>query len=122
MNSKYFDMMLFGDDFAKSMGIHSLKLRNRSIFMICILISVVVSTAGVISFIGLIIPHIIRKIHRFSSRFECILSMCLGAVILINADTLSRTLFSPAQLSVGIFTAIIGAPALSFILFKRKIG
>lgn len=119
-NSKYFDFMLFGDEFAKSMGIHPVKLRNQSIFMICILISVVVSTAGVIAFIGLIIPHIIGKIHRYSPYFECILSMMLGAIILINADTLSRTLFSPAQLSVGIFTAIIGAPTLSFILFKRN--
>jgi iron complex transport system permease protein len=45
--------------------------------------------------------------------------MILGAIVLINADTLSRTLFSPAQLSIGIFTAILGAPLLSYILFKR---
>ena len=119
-NSKYFDFMLFGDEFAKSMGIQPVKLRNGSIFMICILISVVVSTAGIIAFVGLIIPHIIRKIHRYSTYFENILCMLMGAIILINADTLSRTLFSPAQLSVGIFTAIIGAPALSVILFKRN--
>ncbi|WP_272866928.1 FecCD family ABC transporter permease [Silvanigrella aquatica] len=120
-NSKYFDHMLFSDDFGKSMGINPIKIRNKTIFMICILISLVVSSAGIIAFVGLIIPHIVRKIHRFSSLFECVICMFLGAIILVNADTLSRTLFSPAQLSVGIFTAILGAPALSFILFKRNL-
>ena len=117
--SKFYDYMLFGDDFAKSMGINPVKLRNNSILMICILISLAVSTSGIIAFIGLIIPHIIRKIHRFSSYFEIIICMILGAIVLVNADTLSRSLFSPAQLSVGIFTAILGAPMLSFILLKR---
>ena len=117
--SKFYDYMLFGDDFAKSMGINPVKLRNNSILMICILISLAVSTSGIIAFIGLIIPHIIRKIHRFSSCFEIIICMILGAIVLVNADTLSRSLFSPAQLSVGIFTAILGAPMLSFILLKR---
>jgi iron complex transport system permease protein len=117
--SKFYDYMLFGDDFAKSMGINPVKLRNSSILMICILISLAVSTSGIIAFIGLIIPHIIRKIHRFSSHFEIIICMILGAIVLVNADTLSRSLFSPAQLSVGIFTAILGAPMLSFILLKR---
>lgn len=119
VNSKYYDFMLFGDEFAKSIGINPVKLRNDTILMICILIALAVSTAGIIAFIGLIVPHIIRKIHRYSSFFECLLCMLLGAIILINADTLSRSLFSPAQLSVGIFTAIIGAPMLSFILLKR---
>ncbi|WP_161998140.1 FecCD family ABC transporter permease [Silvanigrella paludirubra] len=117
--SKFYDYMLFGDDFAKSMGINPVKLRNNSILMICILISLAVSTSGIIAFIGLIIPHIIRKIHRFSSYFEIIICMILGAIVLVNADTLSRSLFSPAQLSVGIFTAILGAPMLSFILLNR---
>lgn len=117
-NANNYNLMLFGDDFAKSMGINPVKLRNISIFMICILISIVVSSAGIIAFIGLIVPHIIRKIHRFNPYSECLLSMIFGAIILINADTLSRTLFSPAQLSIGIFTAIIGAPILSIILLK----
>lgn len=120
-NSKYFDGMLFGDDFSKSLGIDAEKIRNKSILMICILISVVVSTSGVIAFIGLIIPHIVRKIHRFETHFECVFCMLFGAIILVNADTLSRTLFSPSHLSVGIFTALIGAPMLSFIILKRKI-
>ncbi|KAB8030947.1 FecCD family ABC transporter permease [Fluviispira multicolorata] len=120
-NAKYFDFMIFGDDFSKSLGINSLKIRCISIVMICILVSLVVSTAGSIGFIGLIIPHMIRKIHRFSPFFECILCMQLGAIILINADTLSRSLFSPAQLPLGIFTAILGAPILAFILIRKQV-
>jgi iron complex transport system permease protein len=116
---KYLDILLFGDEFSKSMGVDPAHLRKKIIFLICILISIVIVLSGSIAFIGLIIPHIIKRIHRFSSQFEVILSMILGAIVLINADTLSRTLFSPAQLSIGIFTAILGAPLLSYILFKR---
>ncbi|WP_338637772.1 iron ABC transporter permease [Spirobacillus cienkowskii] len=116
---KYLDILLFGDEFAKSIGVDPTHLRKKIIFLICIIISIVIVLSGSIAFIGLIIPHIIKRIHRFSSQFEVILSMILGAIVLINADTLSRTLFSPAQLSIGIFTAILGAPLLSYILFKR---
>ncbi|WP_315861828.1 FecCD family ABC transporter permease [Fluviispira vulneris] len=120
-NANYFDLMSFGDDFSKSMGLNPVKLRKISVVMICFLVSLVVSTAGSIGFIGLIIPHMIRKMHRFSARFECILSMILGSIVLVNADTLSRSLFSPAQLPLGIFTAILGAPVLAFILIRKKV-
>ncbi len=117
--SYYFDLVLFGDEFSKTMGVNSEKVRKECIFYVCIVISVVVSVAGIISFIGLIVPHIVRKIHRVEYRSEMLISMLIGAIILINSDTLARTILKPAQLPVGIFTAIIGAPFLAIILLKR---
>ncbi|MGY3803064.1 FecCD family ABC transporter permease [Pigmentibacter ruber] len=117
--SKYFNIIQFGDDFSKSMGIKPEKIRKQCIFYVCILISITVSIAGIISFIGLIIPHLVRKIHRVDSKSELFICTFLGAIVLLNADTLSRVLLSPAQLPVGIFTALIGAPFLTMILLKR---
>ena len=110
---------MFGDDFSKTMGINPEKVRKECIFYVCIIISVVVSVAGIISFIGLIVPHVVRKIHRVDHRSEMLICMLIGAIILVNSDTLARTILKPAQLPVGIFTAIIGAPFLAMILLKR---
>jgi iron complex transport system permease protein len=118
--SKFYDFLVFGDDFSFSNGINPLKVRSLSVFMICFLISIVVSVSGIIGFIGLIVPHIVNRMHRYSSQFQGILSMILGAIFLVNADTLSRTLFPPTQISVGVFTSIIGAPILSVIILSRK--
>lgn len=118
--SQYFNKILFGDDFAKSLGVSSEKIRKECIFYVCVIISLVVSLAGSISFIGLIVPHIVRKVHRVGHRSELIICMFLGAIILVNADTLARTVLKPAQLPVGIFTALIGAPFLAIILLKRN--
>ncbi len=117
--SNFFSIILFGDDFSKTMGINPEKVRKECIFYVCIIISVVVSVAGIISFIGLIVPHVVRKIHRVDHRSEMLICMLIGAIILVNSDTLARTILKPAQLPVGIFTAIIGAPFLAMILLKR---
>ncbi|WGL61361.1 iron ABC transporter permease [Pigmentibacter sp. JX0631] len=117
--SRFFNVIQFGDDFSKSMAIDPEKIRKECIFFVCILISITVSIAGIISFIGLIIPHLVKKIHRVNSKSELIICIFLGAIVLLNADTLSRILLSPAQLPVGIFTALIGAPFLTMILLKR---
>ena len=112
--------LLFGDEFAKSLGVNPEKIRNKLIFLICILISAVVSISGAIGFIGLIVPHYVRKLHKSTVYFELILTMICGAIVLVISDLLSRVMLSPSQLPIGIFTALIGAPALAFILLRDK--
>ena len=118
--SKLIPLLMFEDTFSKSLGIQPERLRNKLIFLICILISIVVSISGSIGFIGLIIPHYVQKLHRSFILQELILTMICGALVLVFADFLSRVLIPPSQLPIGIFTALIGAPALAFILLKRS--
>lgn len=110
--------LVFEDEFSKSLGVNPEKIRNKLIFLICILISVVVSISGAIGFIGLIVPHYVRKLHKSNVAKEFILTMICGAIVLVIADLLSRVILSPSQMPIGIFTALIGAPALAFILLK----
>lgn len=111
--------LIFGDEFAKSLGVNPDKTRNKLIFFICILISVVVSVSGAIGFIGLIVPHIARKLYPVQHQGQYYFIMILGAIILVFSDFLSRVLLSPTQLPIGIFTAFLGTPALAIILLRR---
>ncbi|MES2614719.1 MAG: iron ABC transporter permease [Bdellovibrionota bacterium] len=116
----FLNYLLFGDDFAKSLGVNPEKIRNKLIFLICILISIVVSISGAIGFIGLIVPHYVRKMHKGTVFNELVLTMICGSIVLVIADLLSRVLLAPSQLPIGIFTALIGAPSLAFILLRER--
>jgi iron complex transport system permease protein len=120
-NSNQLNLLLFGDEFAKSLGVDPIRLRRSMIFGVCILVSIAVSISGAIGFIGLIVPHFVKKWRRGSALMQCFLSMLIGSSLLIFADMLSRILFSPAQLPIGVFTALLGAPVFCFILLQRRI-
>ncbi len=79
----------------------------------------VVSAAGLIGFVGLIVPHGARRLVGGSYQRIVPMSAALGAIFLVTADTLARTLFAPAELPVGVLTAVIGAPAFIYLLYKR---
>jgi iron complex transport system permease protein len=79
-----------------------------------------VSVSGSIGFVGLILPHAVRLLVGPGHRALLPLSALLGAVFLVWADTLARTLFDPREIPVGIVTAMIGAPLFAFLLTRRK--
>jgi iron complex transport system permease protein len=112
--------LMFGDEFAKSLGVDACRIRNKLILVVCILIAIVVSISGAIGFIGLIVPHYIKKLHKTSLLEELILIMIFGSIILVIADLLSRIILPPSQLPIGIFTALIGAPSLALILLREN--
>jgi iron complex transport system permease protein len=87
--------------------------------MTALLTSMAVAQAGTIGFVGLIIPHIVRLLVGYQHRHLLPISILAGALFLLIADTLARTLLSPVQLPVGIFTALIGVPV--FLVLSRKI-
>lgn len=119
-NSNQLNLLLFGDEFAKSLGVDPIRLRRHMIFGVCILVSIAVSISGAVGFIGLIVPHFVKKCRKGSVLMQCFLSMLFGSSLLVFADMLSRILFSPAQLPIGVFTALLGAPAFCLILLKRR--
>ena len=101
------------------MGVKVERARIILIILAALLAASAVSVAGLLGFVGLIIPHIMRLI--VGSDFEYLLptSMFFGAVLVVVADTVARTVFSPIEIPVGIFMAFLGAPFFLYLL-KRK--
>ncbi|MBW9221569.1 iron ABC transporter permease [Methanothermococcus sp. SCGC AD-155-C09] len=107
-----------GDEVAKSLGVDIGKIRLMSMLLSSLLTAVNVAFLGIIGFIGLISPHIIRILVGGDYRFLIPLSFLFGSVMLLSADILSRTLISPIVLPVGILTSFLGAPMFLYLLLK----
>ncbi len=104
--------LAFGDEFANSLGFSAKRLRRAGILLVAVLTAVVVSVAGSIGFVGLVIPHAARWLVRSHIAAEWLVSAILGAALVLVADTLARVVVLPSELPVGIFTALIGVPLL----------
>ena len=118
-HSRALDLLARGDLFALKSGVNTHRI-NLMIFMItALLTSMAVAQAGTIGFVGLIIPHLVRMVAGYQHRQLIPMCVLVGACFLLAADTLARTVMSPIQLPVGIFTALIGVPV--FLWLNRKV-
>ena len=114
------DVLALGDRSAAASGIDVERLRLVAILLVCILTGVAVAFAGVIAFVGLIVPHALRLIVGPSHRYLVPLSALGGAVLLGLADIAARTVIPFGDLPVGIFTALVGGP-LFLALLRRTL-
>ncbi len=114
----------FGEKDAKSMGISTAKTQTIAFAIAASITAIAVSLSGLIGFVGLVIPHAIRLVFGPDHRQLLPLSAVFGAGFLVIADTLARIIVAPAQLPVGVVTAIIGGPFFLILLIKytSKIG
>ncbi|MFJ3956718.1 FecCD family ABC transporter permease [Arthrobacter sp. NPDC090010] len=112
------DVLALGDRTASAMGVGVERLRLITILLSCVLTGVAVAFAGVISFVGLIVPHALRLVVGPSQRYLVPLSCLGGAVLLGLADIAARTVIPFADLPVGVFTALLGGPL--FLLLLRR--
>lgn len=119
INSHKYNILAMGSETAKTLGINSSFLKNSSYFAASLLIGSVVSVSGIIGFVGLIVPHVCRLIWGVDNRIIIPTSFFIGAIYLTLADTIARTIISPAELPVGAITAIIGAPIFIYLLRTR---
>jgi iron complex transport system permease protein len=115
--AKQLNIIAMGDEVAVSLG-QSVEL-TRLVFvaLAALLASAAVSIAGLIGFLGLIVPHFVRLILGNDYRFILPTSALIGAILLVTADTAARTVFDPQEIPVGVLTAVLGGPA--FILLVR---
>ena len=112
--------LLTGDAAAKSMGVNVNTLRFVSMLMASMITAVCVSFLGMIGFVGLICPHVIKKIIGQDHRVSITASALAGSILLLLADTLSRSMGNGSALPVGAITSILGAPFfLAIILFRK---
>jgi iron complex transport system permease protein len=107
-----------GDDYAKSLGVNVTRVRLSGMVLASLTTAVVVSFYGIIAFVGLVVPHIVRRIIGNDEQFLIPASAIFGGMFLLLADTLARTIISPVILPVGILTSFIGAPLFLFLLIK----
>jgi iron complex transport system permease protein len=109
-----------GDEVSRSLGLEVKLYRAFIIITAAVLAGSAVSVSGTIGFIGLIAPHLSRMLVGNDYRFLVILSSIIGALLLITADLLARTVFQPVELPVGLFTAALGAPFFFYLIYRNK--
>ncbi|MDR2809351.1 MAG: iron ABC transporter permease [Tannerellaceae bacterium] len=114
--------MQSGDEHAKSLGVRVQSVRLSGMLCAALLTAVVVSFYGVIAFVGLVVPHIIRRMIGSDEQFLLPASAVFGGFFLLLSDTLARTLISPVVLPVGILTSFVGAPLFLFLLIRGFAG
>jgi iron complex transport system permease protein len=101
---------------AAALGVDTRRLRLELFFIAAMLTAAAVTTAGAVGFVGLITPHLIRRLGGTDHRILLPASVLLGGSLLLLADAVARTLISPLQLPVGVLTALLGVPAFLFLL------
>ncbi len=109
-----------GDDNAKTLGIDAERFRIIGLLIISVMSAGVVSFIGLVGFIGLIAPHIMRMIVGTDNRYLLPASAAFGAVLMIGSDLIGKTLFSPAIIQVGVVTAFLGGPMLLYLIIRKK--
>ena len=117
---KYFNAIALDEKTAKSVGINTEKFKKIIIVMTCIITAICVSNCGIIGFVGLMIPHMVRIIFGGNYKLVIPMSGIVGAIFLILSDDLARTIISPTEIPIGIITAIIGAPYLIYLIYRRQ--
>lgn len=114
------DALSFGDDSAKSRGVNVDRFRIISLLLASLLSAIAVSFLGIIGFVGLVAPHIIKIVMGNSYRWVLTLSPLIGAILLLGADFLSKMILSPIILPIGILTSFMGVPIFLYLLLKRS--
>ena len=114
------DGMLMGEQHALTLGVPVDKVRRRVIVLTSLLTAMCVSAAGMIGFVGLVVPHFVRQYSGSLHRRLIPLSAIWGAATLVYADLLARLILRPSELPVGVVTAMVGAPVFMWIMLRRR--
>lgn len=114
--SGWLDALAAGEDTALALGIHPGRTRLILMIFVSLIVGVMVSGAGSIGFVGLIVPHMARALVGTRHRLLLPASACLGACFLLVADVGARMLFPPTEMAIGVLTGVVGAPLMLLLL------
>lgn len=112
--------LALGEAAATHVGVDIKKIRTQVVIMVAILCGLSVAWCGMIGFVSLIAPHLVRQMMGADHRRVIPISMLVGAILLLASDTIARTIAIPAEIPVGIFTSILGAPFFMILLSKFR--
>lgn len=114
------DALLLGEVEARSLGINVARLQWQVVLWTALLTGVAVAACGMIGFVGLVSPHLARLLTGASHQRVLPLAVLLGAILLLLADIFARTLIAPAEIPIGIITALVGGPVFIALLVREK--
>lgn len=118
--SKDLNILNLGEELSLSLGLNLKRIQRICIFVSSLLAASAVSIAGIISFVGLVVPNLSRLLVGNDHRYSVICSVILGALFLLVSDTISRTVIAPSEIPVGIVTSFIGAPVFIWLILRKK--
>lgn len=118
--SKELNALILGEKEAHSFGINTKRVRNTCILTGTVMIAVIVSICGVIGFVGLMVPHLLRLVIGADYRKLIPFSILYGGIFMVLGDTIARVTIKPSELPIGSITALFGAPFFIFLLLRRK--
>lgn len=119
LHGRHLDVLSLGDDEAAALGVNARRVRLIVLAAASLATASAVAVSGLIGFVGIIVPHVVRRLFGTGYRTVLPLSFLLGAAFLTLADLLARTLLSPAELPIGVVTAFLGAPFFVLVLRVR---
>ncbi len=118
--SKSMNVMMLGEQEARHLGIHTQRIKKLVILISAVGIGAAVAVSGIIGFVGLVVPHLLRLFMGPDNRFLIPASILLGALLLLSSDLFARLIVVPAELPIGIVTSIIGAPFFLWLLMRNR--
>ncbi|WP_306810271.1 FecCD family ABC transporter permease [Campylobacter lari] len=123
INKNALNILLSGDEEAKNLGVDAYGLRIKLLIVSSLAVSFAVAFTGIIAFVGLIIPHVVRLIFKtYDNAIVIPYSIVFGGIFLLISDIIARTLLSPVQIPIGIITALFGSPIFLYLALKSKKG
>ena len=114
------NLISFGETIALSRGVDTARLKTALFFTVSFLVGTVVSVAGPIGFVGMMCPHICRMLVGHNHRYLLPASFLFGGAFLVMCDTIARTVIAPAEIPVGVITALLGGPFFLWLLMQRR--
>lgn len=118
--SNKLNILATSDDSARALGINATQLRVSCLVIVSLIAAAIVSYTGVIGFVGLVAPHVVRIFIGSDNRFLIPASAAFGAALLLISDVIGRTIISPSVLEVGVVTAFLGAPLFLYLIIRQK--
>ncbi|MEC9466767.1 MAG: iron ABC transporter permease, partial [Myxococcota bacterium] len=119
--AKSLDAWLLGEAEASHLGVDTDQLKRLAVGSCALAVGAAVAVSGIIGFIGLVIPHLIRMVLGPSHRHLLVGSALLGALVLMLADVLARTLVAPIEIPIGLVTALGGSPFFLYLLQRSRL-
>ena len=122
LESRNLNVITLGDEEAEHLGASHKKLRIRIVFLCAVAVGIGVALTGVIAFLGLVVPHLVRMTLGSNHRTVVPASAFLGGMLLLLADVISRTILVPTELPIGILTALVGGPFFIYLIMIEQKG
>ncbi|WP_353462923.1 iron ABC transporter permease [Mammaliicoccus sciuri] len=120
MMSQYIKMIQLGEDKATTLGVNVRLISWTCLLLAAIMTAVIISFTGIIGFIGMIVPQVVRRVYKVPINVQMILNLLIGGALLLIADTIGRIIISPIQIPVGIILSIIAIPIMMYLMIIEQ--